>query len=130
MTTETYLKSDFKIGLMTSFPVKEVINSYTCETLCRNIPVKFQVHVCLFSFGEQNEYECPGIITDRVDISHKLFLHGFGQGVDHEVLTMREGITKIAEQEGLTICDVINDWPYAKVTVTSLNNRTILTWKT
>jgi len=116
MTTQEYLDSPYRIGFMSAFPLKEKLKSFDVEAYCKQFPVKFQVHIAKFSFGKNNEYEVYGIITDEVNISNKLPLDGFGSMCCYdEAKTMKEAIASLIEELGLSICNDVNSWPFAKI---------------
>lgn len=115
MTKEDYLKEKMRIGFTQQFPVLEVLESEEVSSTCLDYPVRFNVSLVKVGFGE---YSCLGIVTDRVDIAHKLPLNGFNSYCCFdEGETMEKALVEFAEKKKLILCNKVNSWPFAKAIV-------------
>lgn len=116
---DKYLKETLMIGFMEKFPEVEgdLVDEITVESTCRRYDVKFKVRFGKVSFAE-GKHTVDGITTDRVDISAKLPLAGFGsQCCYDEAETMEKAIVQMAMKHNLMICQKICSWPHAKAIV-------------
>ena len=116
MTSEEYKALNHYMGFIEDFPVLEIIESEEVSYICRGkFPVTFKVSLAKVGFGEGNKYSCLALVTDIVDISHKLFLSGWNSFCCYdEADTMEKALMEYAAKKGYILCHKVNSWPFAK----------------
>lgn len=114
--TEQIFNEPCKIGFMQPFPVKgEPLVTKTYNLFCRSIPVEVEVSKVKVTYGKNNEFECTAVVTNRVDISNRLSLGGHGSYCHlSEADTMKHAAKLFCEEEGIELCQLINNWPSFK----------------
>ena len=118
-----FLDSPMKFGMTQSFKEKpnSTIHSKIINEKCNGIHVRFEVRYCKLLFGENDEYEVHGIVTDRVSISKKLILGGFGShSCEDTGKLMQEAVVFFAHENDLLICEKICSWPFSKAVTTPM----------
>lgn len=114
-----YLGGNPKIGFTKDFPeAGNIIDEIEIKDRCRGFKVEFKVRFCYVAFGENNEYTCRAIITDRIDISKHLPMSGFGSFCFYdELATLESAVITMDLKHDLMICSKICSWPFAKAIV-------------
>lgn len=77
MTFEQYKEQPLKIGFSQSFPVIETLHSEDFNLKCKGFDVIVTVSKVKLGFGDNNKYNCTGVVTSNISISDKLPLGGF-----------------------------------------------------
>lgn len=120
-----YLDEPLKIGFTEAFPEKPggTIADMTIQEKCMGFDISLNVRYCWLTFGPKNEYEVRGIVTDKLDISSKLPVGGWGSfsHIDTGQL-MEKAIILLAARENLIICNKTCSWPFAKAVVQPMSN--------
>jgi len=115
---DKYLKEPLRIGFTDTFPIKDIIEEIEVKTNCRRFEVIFKVQYCNVTFGQENEYNCCAIVTDRVDIQSRLPMNGFASHCHiDEARVMENAVVEMAKKHDLMICTKICSWPFAKAIV-------------
>jgi hypothetical protein len=118
-----FLNSPMKIGHTCTFIEKpnSTINSISIFESCADVKVVFEVRYCILLFGDDNQFEVHGIVTDSVSISKSLSLGGFGShSHEHTGKLMQEAVVFFAHKNDLLICEKICSWPFSKAVTTPM----------
>jgi hypothetical protein len=114
-----YLAEVQHIGFTQEFPETKAkpIDEEIIEDECMGVKVKFSVRLTKLKFGD-GKYEVTGIVTDKVDISSKLRMGGWGSHSYHYVGKMLEAaVAKMCLKHNVFVSKKICTWPFAKVVV-------------
>lgn len=116
---EDYLKKPLKIGTYKSFPESTDPSKISARI---TIPLKdanpFDVRLTKFTFGDNDEYEVSGIITDRFEIKRTGPMAGWGQhSYIDEAAIMNKAAIQLCKEQKLMICEHLCSWPYVKLIV-------------
>ena len=96
----------------------DIADEIIFKTKCRGYDVQFGVRLTKLTFGENEQFKITGVVTDRVEISHRMIMGGFGQhGYVDEAASMREGIIAMCKKHNLRIVQTVVDWAEARVMV-------------
>ena len=115
----TYLAEPQRIGFIKEFPETDAkpLDEEIIEDECMGVKVKFSVRLTKLKFGD-GKYEVTGIVTDKVDISSKLRLNGYGSHSYINVGKMLEAaLAKMCLKHNLFVNNKICTWPFAKAVV-------------
>ena len=110
---QDYLEEHLKIGFTSNFPVSTVLKNLEVQENCLRFSVTVEIKLC-----RSTVLNCLMLVTERLDISNRLALNGFGSGCCFdEAHTMERAVIEICKQEDLMICQKVCSWPFAKVIV-------------
>ena len=129
-----FLDGKQKVGFTNVFVEKpnSVVNSKIINDKCRGIDVRFEVRYCILLFGDDNEFEVHGIVTDCLSISDRLPLGGFNSNSNEDTSKlMEEAVVLLAHENELLICDKVCSWPFAKAITTPMtkSSKNIIKYK-
>ena len=109
---EKYLKRDLYIGFV-NFP--EVPGVAKDTLLYKDCYKPFEARFTRLSFGENNEFQVDGIVTDRCELK-RYSAFGGHEYID-EAKLMRFAAVKLAEKHDLMIFEPICCWPHVRIIV-------------
>ena len=118
-----YLNGKQKIGFTDVFIEKpnSTIHSKIIKDKCRGYDVEFEVRHCILLFGDDNQFEVHGIVTDCLSISDKLPMGGFNSNSNEDTSKlMEQAVILSAYENELLICNKICSWPFAKAITTPM----------
>jgi len=127
--TDEYLKDNYRkyldeslmVGFMSNFPEtkEECIDSIVIEEDLLNHKVTFNVRFTQLTYGDDNEYEVLGIVTDELSISNKLPMNGFNSFSHQDIgLLLDKAVVIMAAKHDLVLCKKVCSWPFGKAIVT------------
>lgn len=117
---EEYLTKPLKIGTYKSFP--ESTDASKVEARIK-IPAlegsnAFEARLTKFTFGDNDQFEVSGVITDRCEIKRTGPMAGWGShGYVDEARIMNKVALQLCKEQGLMICDYLCSWPVVKLIV-------------
>lgn len=121
MTKEDFF-NERNIGFMNMYPIIE--GSTTIEavydTYPRGLHLPITVKLCKGAYGNNNQFSAQIVTTSDNDNRDKLWMGGWNQGVDPEIEARKTAVWEFCQANGLTICNVINSYPYERVIVTRM----------
>jgi hypothetical protein len=120
---EEYKNEPLRIGFTDKFPEVRTIDEMMVDSTCRGFAVRFSVRLVKVAFEKGGREVCDGVVTDSVDIAHKLRAGGFGSHCYvEEAQTMEGAVVEMCKKHNLMICSKVCSWPFA-VAIVQVNEK-------
>jgi len=123
---DKYIKESIRIGFTHSWEGDkiEILDEMIVKDECHGFPVEFKVMLQKLTFGKgKDSFFLTGIVTERVEIAHKLRSGGWGSHCYmEESATMELGVVIMAMKHDMYVHTKVCSWPFAKALVSKVTD--------